>query len=166
LSKGYNMSLKDDLSKDIFCAGRKVSFSSFIILLLTDLGFFCIFIYRIQRILIGIPLLGLVFVKILDLISKIVTSCHISHNAEISGGVYFPHATGIVIGAGAVIKSDVKIYQNVTVGQIRNNYPTIMSGVVIYPNSLILGGVTIEEGAIIGPGLTVRRSVHKGEVIR
>lgn len=160
------MSLRKDLSKDILCAGRKVSFFSFIALLFTDLGFFCIFIYRIQRVLLKIPFLGLIFVKILDVLSKIITSCHISHNADISGGVYFPHATGIVIGAGAVIKSDVKIYQNVTVGQIRNNYPTIMSGVVIYPNSLILGGVIIEEGAIIGAGLTVRRNVNKGEVVK
>ena len=75
-----------------------------------------------------------------------------------------PHPIGIVIGDGVVVKDDVMIFQHVTLGSHGKNkkemqYPTVESGVIIYPGVKIIGGVTIGENAIIGANSVVNIDV-------
>jgi serine O-acetyltransferase len=76
-----------------------------------------------------------------------------------------PHPIGIVIGEGATIGNNVKIYQNVTLGQNRGLYPTLGDDVVVYPGSVIVGGVHVGDRAVIGAGAIVIRDVPANAIV-
>lgn len=85
-------------------------------------------------------------------------SCHISYEASIGRNVYFPHPTGIVIGAGAVIGEGCSIYQNVTVGRRVGNEPlcpVIERNCILYCGSSVLGDVHILEGTVVAASAVV-----------
>lgn len=69
-----------------------------------------------------------------------------SPGLRVEGGLYLPHPVGIVLGAGVVIGPRVTIFQGVTLGQDgKGNYPVIGSDVIIFPNSVVVGNVVIDE---------------------
>ena len=70
-----------------------------------------------------------------------------------------PHPVGIIIGKNVRIGNDVKIYQNVTIGGMDGNYPSIGNGVTIYAGSNIIGNVTIGDNAVIGAGSVVVKDI-------
>ena len=77
---------------------------------------------------------------------KIIIGC----NTKIGKNFIIKHPMGIAIGEGAVIGDNVSIYQNVTIGQKKGKYPKIESNVVIYPNSVVVGDITVSDGSIVG----------------
>ena len=85
----------------------------------------------------------------------------------IGRGIFFDHATGIVIGETAVIEDDVSILQSVTLGGsgIRSGqrHPRIRKGVLIGSGAKLIGNIEIGEGARIGAGSVVTAPVppHK-----
>ena len=74
--------------------------------------------------------------------------------------VHFPHPIGIVVGDGAVIGDDCVIYQNVTLGQKNGKYPTLRNGCVLYPNSVVVGGIYLHEDTIVGAGAVVTKDTE------
>lgn len=92
--------------------------------------------------------------------------CDASPGAEIKGGLYLPHPIGIVIGSGVVLEENVRVFQGVTLGAGRGGYPTIGAGSTIFPNSMIVGGVTIGASSRIGAGNFVSYDVPPGTTIR
>lgn len=83
--------------------------------------------------------------------------------AKIGKGVMFDHATGIVIGETTVIEDDVSILQGVTLGgtgkETGDRHPKIRRGVLISAGAKILGNIEIGEGAKVGAGSVVLKSV-------
>ena len=115
-----------------------------------------------QRFLIKIPYVGKLLTKLLHMVTIWLISCDVSYRAEIAGGVFLPHAIGIVIGKGAVIESGVTIYQGVTIGLIedeKGKAAHIESGAVIYAGAKILGEITIGKNAKVGANAVVLQSV-------
>jgi serine O-acetyltransferase len=85
--------------------------------------------------------------------------------ASIGTSVFLDHATGIIIGAFAVIGDEVTILQNVTVGRKLSEpdrAPKIGRGVLLSAGSTILGGVSIGDFAKIGAGAVVEHDVPPG----
>lgn len=70
-----------------------------------------------------------------------------------------PHPYGIVINSGAILGQNCTIFQGVTVGSKRRGrkcgVPIIADDVVIFPNAVIIGSVSIGEGSTIAPGAVV-----------
>jgi serine O-acetyltransferase len=92
----------------------------------------------------------------------------ISYEAILGKNIRFPHPIGIVIGLGAVIEDNVKIWHNATLGshgRSNKKYPTIKSNTKIYSNAQIIGGVTIGENAIIGASSVVIKDVPPNKTI-
>ena len=89
------------------------------------------------------------------------SGCHFHLDSTIAPGLTLPHPTGIVIGAGAVVGQNVTLYQGVTLGRALSapNYPTLESHVTIYPNTVVVGGITVGESAIIGAQSLVSKDV-------
>lgn len=119
-----------------------------------------LFFYRLARRSLRLPLLGSVLSRILWRFS-LTSGCHISVAAEIQPGLSMPHATGVVIGEGAKIGKGVTIYQNVTIGTsgAQRGYPTIEDGVTIYAGAVVVGAVSVGQGAVIGANAVVIRDV-------
>ncbi len=129
-------------------------------------GFFAIAVYRISNRLsqLGIPILP----RIISEHAHGQTGVDIHPSASIGVPFFIDHATGIVIGATAIIGKFVSIYQGVTLGALQVNkersaekrHPTVEDHVVIYARSTILGGATIiGHHSIIGGSVFLTKSV-------
>ena len=94
---------------------------------------------------------------------SMVFSVDIHPAAKIGKGIMLDHATGIVIGETTVIKDDVSIMQNVTLGgtgkEGGDRHPKICRGVLVSTGAKILGNIMIGEGAKVGAGSVVLDSV-------
>jgi serine O-acetyltransferase len=81
-----------------------------------------------------------------------------------------PHPLGVVIGDGVLIKSNVTIWQQVTIGGKRKKdgvaeYPEISEDVKIFAKASVIGGVKIGVRATVGAHALVIKDVAAGEVV-
>ena len=86
-------------------------------------------------------------------------------SASIGTSVFLDHATGIIIGAFAVIGDEVTILQDVTIGRKQSEpdrAPKIGRGVYLSAGSTMIGGVSIGDFARIGAGAVVEHDVPAG----
>lgn len=98
------------------------------------------------------------------------TNCSIIKLNELKrNGTMFPHPVGIVISPEAVIGKNCTIHQNVTIGTGGKFneclYPTIGDNVIIYTGAVVIGGITIEDNAIIAANSVVRTNVKKNTLV-
>jgi serine O-acetyltransferase len=79
--------------------------------------------------------------------------------ARIGKGIFFDHATGIVVGETAVIEDGVSMLHEVTLGgngkEKGDRHPKVRRNVLIGAGTKILGNIEIGEGAKIGAGSVV-----------
>jgi serine O-acetyltransferase len=79
--------------------------------------------------------------------------------ARIGSGILVDHATGIVIGETCVLDDNISIMQGVTLGgtgkESGDRHPKIKAGVLIGTGAIIIGNVTIGEGAKVAAGSVV-----------
>ncbi|MBN9137090.1 MAG: serine O-acetyltransferase, partial [Phyllobacterium sp.] len=78
-------------------------------------------------------------------------------------GVFFDHATGIVVGMTAVIEDNVSILQGVTLGgtgkETGDRHPKIRHGVLIGAGASILGNIEIGHCSKVASGSVVLKPV-------
>jgi serine O-acetyltransferase len=83
--------------------------------------------------------------------------------ARIGKGVFLDHATGLVVGATAVIEDDVSILHSVTLGgtghERGDRHPKIRHGVLIGAGAKIIGNIEIGHCSRIAAGSVVLKSV-------
>jgi serine O-acetyltransferase len=106
--------------------------------------------------------------KIVSLINFFLFGLEVGVRCEIGKGLFFPHTSGIVIGALS-IGENVTIYQNVTIGAreldfsyLATSRPTIGNEVTISTGAVILGAVTIGNRVRIGANSVVLKSIPDG----
>jgi serine O-acetyltransferase len=95
--------------------------------------------------------------------SSLQVSIHPS--ASIGTSVFLDHATGIIVGAFAVVGDEVTIMQNVTIGRKADNpgrAPRIGRGVLLSSGATIIGDISIGDFARIGAGSVVTGDVPGG----
>lgn len=84
-------------------------------------------------------------------------------------GLFFDHATGIVIGATAVIEDDVSILQGVTLGgtgkETGDRHPKIRRGVLIGAGAKVLGNIEVGRCARIAAGSVVLKPVPNNTTV-
>lgn len=101
-----------------------------------------------------------------------LTGIDIHPGATIGHGLFIDHGTGVVIGETTIIGDNVRLYQGVTLGALSvprdagitlrhiKRHPTIEDEVIIYANTIILGGETvIGKSSIIGGNIWLTESV-------
>jgi len=83
--------------------------------------------------------------------------------ARIGRGIFLDHATGLVVGATAVIEDNVSMLQDVTLGgtgkERGDRHPKIRRGVLIGAGAKILGNIEIGHCARIAAGSVVLKPV-------
>jgi serine O-acetyltransferase len=135
-------------------------------------GFMAIAIYRLAHELykLRIPIIPRIFTEH----AHQITGIDIHPGAEIDSPFFIDHGTGIVIGETTKIGKNVKIYQGVTLGALSvdkslskvKRHPTIEDDVIIYSQSVILGGNTvIGKGCIIGGNSWLTQSVPPNSIV-
>ncbi len=133
-------------------------------------GLYAITVYRIANLLfkLDIPQLP----RIMSEHAHSLTGIDIHPGATIGERFIIDHGTGIVIGETSIIGSNVRIYQNVTIGALSlppgageklrgsKRHPTIEDDVIIYSGATILGGDTvIGAGSVVGGNVWLTSSV-------
>lgn len=89
--------------------------------------------------------------------------------APVGKGIFLDHATGLVVGATAVIEDEVSILQNVTLGgtgkESGDRHPKVRRGVMIGAGAKILGNIEIGHCARVAAGSVVLRPVPPRSVV-
>jgi len=116
--------------------------------------------------------------RLMASISHSETGIDIHPGAEIGKGFFIDHGTGVVIGETAVVGSNVRLYQAVTLGARRfptdenghiikghPRHPIIEDNVVIYAGAAVLGRITVGRDSVIGGNVWLTHSVPPGSSI-
>jgi serine O-acetyltransferase len=106
------------------------------------------------------------------------TGIDIHPGATIGPRFFIDHGTGVVIGETAIIGSNVRLYQHVTLGarsplglervgprERFARHPIVEDDVVIYAGATILGRVTIGRGSTIGGNVWLLEDVPPESVV-
>jgi serine O-acetyltransferase len=109
--------------------------------------------------------------RLVNHISRFLTAIDIHPGATIGRNFFIDHGF-TVIGETALIKDNVTIYQNVTLGGTNpangvpgKRHPTIEDDVVIGSGAQVLGPITVGRRAKIGANAVVTRDVPEGAVM-
>lgn len=106
-------------------------------------------------------------------LGRLLTGIEIHPGASIGRRFVIDHGFGVVIGETAEIADDVTLYQGVTLGGIApavnsrsqvstKRHPTLCDGVIIGSGAMVLGPITIGEGARVGANSVVTRDLAPG----
>ncbi|MCD2176940.1 serine O-acetyltransferase [Rhizobium sp. C1] len=97
--------------------------------------------------------------------SSSVFQTDIAPAAPIGRGFFLDHATGLVVGATAVIGDNVSILQGVTLGgtgkETGDRHPKIGDGVMIGAGAKVLGNITVGSCSRVAAGSVVLKPVPK-----
>jgi serine O-acetyltransferase len=89
--------------------------------------------------------------------------------ARLGRGLFFDHATGIVIGETSVVEDNVSILQGVTLGgtgkELGDRHPKIRSGVLIGAGAKILGNIEVGHCARVAAGSVVLQPVPHNKTV-
>ncbi len=101
--------------------------------------------------------------RLISQLSRFLTGIEIHPGARIGRGFFIDHGMGVVIGETAEIGDWVMLYQDVTLGgtgkQKGKRHPTLHDHVVVGVGAIVLGDITIGEGARVGGGAVVVKDV-------
>lgn len=101
--------------------------------------------------------------------NRFLTGIDIHPGAQIGRRFFIDHGSGVVIGETAEVGDDVLMYQGAVLGgtssERTKRHPTLGNNVVVGANAVILGGVSIGEGAKVGSGSVVIASVPAGATV-
>lgn len=90
----------------------------------------------------------------LFLMNKALNGIDLFYEIAMPAEFYIGHSVGIVL-AKATYGNRLVLYQNSTIGRHKDRIPVIGSGVVVYPNSAIIGRCDVGDGAVISQGTSV-----------
>jgi serine O-acetyltransferase len=93
---------------------------------------------------------------------EILTSVELPNRAEIGGGVFMPHANGIVIHIDAKIGTNCNISQQVTIGvggTDPSGTPVIGDRVFLGPGAKVFGPITVGDDVAIGANAVVMKDI-------
>jgi serine O-acetyltransferase len=101
--------------------------------------------------------------------SRGFTGIEIHPGAKIGRRLFIDHGMGVVMGETTEIGDDCLIYKGVVLGgttlEKKKRHPTLGNRVIIGSNSTVLGAITIGDGARIGSGSVVVKSVPAGATV-
>lgn len=103
--------------------------------------------------------------KLFSLINLVVFGLEIGIDSDIGPGLFFPHTSGTVLGAGR-IGANAVVYHNVTVGaktlDMQNRHdlrPAIGDGAFLGAGCKVLGAITLGDNVTVGANSVVLKSV-------
>ena len=92
-------------------------------------------------------------------------------SAQIGGGLYLIHSTGIVVGPGVVIGRDCRLHPGVVLGEPGRGStgtwgePVVGDNVTIGTHAVILGKITLGDRCVVGANSVVLKDVPDDGVV-
>ncbi|MFQ6110401.1 MAG: serine O-acetyltransferase [Nitrospinota bacterium] len=107
--------------------------------------------------------------RLISHFNRWLTGIEVHPGAKIGRRVFIDHGMGIVIGETAEVGDDCLLYKGVVLGgttlEKKKRHPTLGKEVVVGSNACILGAIEIGDGARIGSGSVVVKSVSPGATV-
>jgi serine O-acetyltransferase len=107
--------------------------------------------------------------RLLSQTARLFTGIEIHPGATIGRGLFIDHGMGVVIGETAVIKNNVTIYHQVTLGGTGKDsgkrHPTIEDNVIIGAGAKVLGNINIAKGTKIGGNTVVLKDSYENSTV-
>lgn len=107
--------------------------------------------------------------RLISQANRFFTQIEIHPGATIGRRFFIDHGAGVVIGETSEIGDDVLMYQGVVLGGTtlfkKKRHPTIGNNVVIGSRAIVLGAITVGDGARIGSGSVVIKPVPPGATV-
>ncbi len=107
--------------------------------------------------------------RLISHVGRFTTGVEIHPGARIGRRFFLDHGMGVVIGETAEIGDDVLMYQGVVLGgtslEKKKRHPTVGNNVVIGAAAILLGPITVGDGARIGANSVVVKSVPPGATV-
>jgi serine O-acetyltransferase len=101
----------------------------------------------------------------LFLLNKALNAIDCFYEIELPDVFFIGHSVGIVL-AKATYGNHLVLYQNSTVGKNHGNAPVLEHGVIMYPNTAIIGDCLVREGSVISQGVSViNRNTEANRVV-
>lgn len=104
-------------------------------------------------------------------ITDILLGCEIPASTRIGKGLVIHHGRGLVLNGSSIIGDNVTLKHNTTIGNKESlsgedlGSPTIQDNVIVGPNSIIIGPITIGHNSIIGAGSVVIKDVEPYSIV-
>ena len=114
---------------------------------------YCIFLYYLANTIWRQERTRSVCTK-LFLLNKALNGIDCFYEIDLPEVFFIGHSVGIVL-AKASYGNHLVLYQNATVGKNHGHAPTLEDGVILYPNSAIIGNCLIRQGSVIAQGVSV-----------
>lgn len=130
-------------------------------------GLHALWMHRIAHFLwkLRIPLLP----RMLSHFNRFLTGIEIHPGATIGRRFFIDHGSGVVIGETTEVGDHVLLYSEVVLGgtstEKKKRHPTLEDNVVVGAGAKVLGAITIGNGAKIGAGSVVVKSVPPGATV-
>ena len=107
--------------------------------------------------------------RMLSHCNRFLTGIEIHPGAKIGRRFFIDHGAGVVIGETTEIGNDVLLYQGVVLGGTSlkkgKRHPTLEDNVVVGAGAVVLGAINIGNGARIGSGSVVVKTVPPGATV-
>lgn len=101
----------------------------------------------------------------LFLLNKSLNAIDCFYEVELPEVFFIGHSVGIVL-AKAAYSNHLVLYQNSTVGKNHGVAPVIEDGVILYPNTAVIGNCLIRQGSVISQGVSViNRNTEAGKLV-
>lgn len=91
---------------------------------------------------------------------------YVGNGAVIKGELSLPHGLhGVFISRYAKIDEGCRIYQNVTIGEVKHKAPEIGKNCLIGAGAIIVGDIKIGDNVKIGAGAVIFKDVSEGATV-
>lgn len=100
----------------------------------------------------------------LFLLNKALNGIDLFYEIEMPKVFFIGHSVGIVL-AKATYGERMVLYQNSTVGKNHGDAPVLGDGVVMYPNTAIIGRCKVGDGTILAQGVSVINRDTPGDCV-
>ena len=90
----------------------------------------------------------------LFLLNKALNAIDLFYEIEMPEVFFIGHSVGIVL-AKATYGNHLVLYQNSTVGRHLDQIPVLEEGVILYPNTAVIGRSRVGAGSVVSQGVSV-----------
>jgi serine O-acetyltransferase len=97
-------------------------------------------------------------------LNRTLNSIDLYHRVELGEIFFISHGLGAVLG-NARYGTRLVLFQNITLGRVGENRPTIGAGVILYPGCSVTGSCVVGNNCIIGAHVRVHNATIPDDMI-